>query len=142
MRKYIVYADGAARGNPGSAAAAFVIKSDDGVIWTQSGKFLGRTTNNFAEYSAVLEALKKLKSDFLKYLPGEIEVRVDSQLAARQLSGRYKVKNKVLKILYDQIKVLEFDLGRVSYKHVPRKENFLADRLANKILDEQADERI
>lgn len=142
MRKYIVYADGAARGNPGPAAAAFVIKSDDGVIWTQIGKFLGRTTNNFAEYSAVLEALKKLKSDFLKYLPGEIEVRVDSQLAARQLSGRYKVKNKVLKVLYDQIKVLEFDLGKVSYKHVPREENFLADRLANKILDEQANERI
>lgn len=134
--KLIVNTDGASRGNPGPASFGYVIKSNDGVIRHQEGKAIGVATNNIAEYSAVLSALEFIRDHFSHKAPHEIEVVADSQLVVRQLSGLYKIKNLPLKHIAERIKLLEFELGRISYTHVPRAQNFIADRLANKALDE------
>lgn len=135
--KFIVQTDGASRGNPGPSSAAFVIKSDDGLIWAQEGVYLGIGTNNNAEYTAVKCALERLLKDFSRFLPTEIEFVGDSLLIISQLSGKYKIKNDNLKVLYNQIKDLEKQIGTVTYTYTPRANNFLADKLANQALDEQ-----
>lgn len=135
MKKFIIFADGASRGNPGPASVGFIIKSLDGVIWVQGGLYLGTATNNVAEYSAVKLALKRLMDDFSNLLPVEVEVRVDSQLIARQLAGLYKIKNPTLKTIFADIKQLEELTGKVNYTHIPRNQNFIADKLANQALD-------
>lgn len=135
MKKFIIFADGASRGNPGPASAGFIIKSLDGVIWVQDGLYLGTATNNVAEYSAVKLALNKLIDNFSNFLPVEVEVRVDSQLIARQLSGLYKIKNPTLKTIFTDIKLLEELVGKINYAHIPRNQNFIADKLANQALD-------
>lgn len=132
----IVNTDGASRGNPGPASWGYVVKSDDGVIRHQEGQAIGIATNNVAEYSAVLSALEYIRDHFAHKAPHEIEVVADSQLVVRQLSGLYRIKNPTLRKIFDQIKFLEYELGMVSYTHVPRERNFIADRLANKALDE------
>ncbi len=133
----IVNTDGASRGNPGKASYGFVIKSPEGVILHQEGQTIGINTNNVAEYSGVLYALLYIKEHFDKKAPHQIEVIADSQLIAQQLSGNYKVRNANLKLLFDQIKSLEFELGHVSYRNVPRAQNTLADKLANLALDRE-----
>ncbi|MBI4040162.1 ribonuclease HI family protein [Candidatus Daviesbacteria bacterium] len=138
MKKFIVYTDGASRGNPGQAAAGFVIQTPDGVIWVQEGVYLGHATNNVAEYTAVKMAFEKLLKDFIKDLPTEIEVRADSMLVVRQLQGLFKMKNPTLRVLFEGIKDLEPKLGKIVYQHIPRSQNFLADRMANMALDRQA----
>jgi len=142
MRKYFIYTDGASRGNPGPASCGYLIKSDDGVIWVQDGVYLDIATNNYAEYMGVFLALKRLLEDFEKQLPAEVEVRADSQLVVRQLSGVYKIKNLDLKLLYQQVKELELKIGKVSYLYIPREENYLADRLANMAIDKHNETRI
>lgn len=135
MKKFLIFADGASRGNPGPASAGFLIKSWDGVIWVQDGLYLGTATNNVAEYSAVKLALRRLIDDFSNILPVEVEVRVDSQLIARQLAGLYKIKNPTLKTIFADIRRLEKLAGKISYIHIPRDQNFIADKLANHALD-------
>ncbi len=135
MKKFIIHTDGASRGNPGNAAAAYVIQTDDGVIWVQDGHYLGIATNNFAEYSAVKMALERLIKDFSKHLPAQVEFKADSQLVANQLSGIYKIKHPELFKLYQQVKALEPQVGEVTYSYTPRANNFLADKLANIAID-------
>lgn len=135
LNKFIISTDGAARGNPGPAAAAFVIQTPDGVIWAQEGVCLGKATNNKAEYTAVKNALEKLIKDFAQDLPTTVELRSDSQLLVNQLSGNFKVKNEDLKILFYEVKDLEKQVGEVRYLYIPRANNTLADKLANMALD-------
>lgn len=137
MKKFIIYTDGASRGNPGQSSAGFVIKDVDGVIWHQECVYLGKATNNFAEYMAVKLALERFIKNFRHTLPARIEFRVDALLIASQLSGIYKIKSQSLKQIYDQIKLLESQAGIIIYKQIPRAENFLADRLANLALDQK-----
>src|SRR5258708_28120998 len=120
----IINTDGASRGNPGLSSYGFIIKTDDGVILHQEGKFIGHATNNIAEYTAVLKALEYVKNHFQRKAPHQIQMVMDSQLVAQQLSGVYKIKHPGLKPLFEGIKILEFDLGRVDYKNVPRAQNF------------------
>lgn len=132
--KFIINTDGACRGNPGPASYGFLIKSDSGTILHQEGKTIGVTTNNVAEYTAVLSALKYIQN----YYPNSkhtLEVITDSQLIASQLSGKYKIKNANLKLIFDQIKKIENNLGEIIYRNVPRAQNHIADRLANQALD-------
>lgn len=132
----IINTDGASRGNPGKASYGYLIKNaDSGMILHQEGKAIGIATNNIAEYTAVLEALKYVLVNFSHKAPHHIEVVSDSQLIAQQLAGRFKIKNLNLKIIFDQIKAMEINLGQISYRNVPRAQNFLADRLANQALD-------
>lgn len=137
MKKYLINTDGASRGNPGQAAAGIVIQTADGVIWVEEGIYLGKMTNNEAEYQAVILALTKLKNDFAKHLPAEVVIRADSQLVVSQLSGRFKIKNSNLKTLHKEVKSLEAEIGQIEYLYLPREKNFLADKLANLALDKQ-----
>lgn len=132
----IINTDGASRGNPGKASYGFVIKKKDGDILHKQGEAIGVATNNVAEYQAVLSAFEYVDWRWGKDVPHSIEVITDSQLIASQLSGKYRIKNPNLRVLFDKIKSLEFDLGRVEYRNVPRSENSLADSLANKALDD------
>lgn len=132
----IINTDGASRGNPGPASYGFVIKdASSGVILHQEGQVIGHATNNVAEYKAVLSSLEYVNQHYSKKAPHQIQVITDSQLIASQLAGLYKIKQPHLRQLFEKIKSIEFDLGSVSYKNVPRLQNFIADRLANLALD-------
>ncbi len=133
--KLIINTDGASRGNPGPAAYGFIIVDSRGRVVCEAGKRLGVTTNNVAEYTAVLAAFEYLFNHLLNSAPHQILVIADSQLIVRQLGGWYKVKSPHLKQIYNQIKLIELDLGTVSYKSVPREQNKRADALANQALD-------
>ncbi len=137
MQKFIIQTDGASRGNPGHAAVGFVIKTGEGLIWVQDGHYIGMTTNNVAEYTGVVMALERLIKDFSKFLPADVEFIADSQLVASQLAGKFKIKNENLKELYNKVKELERQVGKVTYTYTPRANNFLADKLANMALDAQ-----
>lgn len=131
----VVNTDGASRGNPGASSYGYIIKAEGGAILHEEGKKIGIATNNIAEYTAVLEALKYI----LNRWGGNGEVSIllisDSKLIIEQLSGRYKIKKPHLIKLFQEIKKLEQNLGGIIYKHVLRGENFIADRLANQALD-------
>jgi len=132
--KLIIYTDGASRGNPGPASYGFVIEDGKGNILHKEGKVIGITTNNVAEYTAVLEALKHVKQ-YAKGKQLQIELFADSKLVAEQLSGKFKIKAKHLKPLIEQIKILALDLGGIIFSHIPRHKNIPADSMANQALD-------
>lgn len=130
-KKLIIYTDGASRGNPGPASYGVYITDEAGYSMELKGT-LGNQTNNFAEYTAVIEALKWLTSS-----PDKIaEVRSDSELLIKQLKGEYKVKSETIKPLHTEIKnLLHSHKLNVQFKHVRREFNKEADRLANEALD-------
>lgn len=130
--KLIVYTDGASRGNPGTAAIGGVILSEDMQVIEKFSEIIGQATNNQAEYRAVIEALNRAK----KYKPDEVEIRTDSELIIRQISGQYKVNNKALRGLLKEINNLSSSFSKVKFIHVRREENFEADRLCNRALDQ------
>ena len=122
-----VFCDGGARGNPGPAAWGFVIKVDARIIKEDCG-YLGIATNNFAEYTALVEALSYLGTDF----KGEsAKVHLDSNLAVSQLNGEYKIKNLAIAKLVRVVREIEKSLGDIVYNHIPRDQNKEADRLVN-----------
>ena len=133
-----IFCDGGSRGNPGPAACAFVAYRGDEVAFEQ-GTFLGKKTNNEAEYLAVLSSLKWLKS--LEETPGSITWKLDSLLVVEQISGRWKVKNPKMIILKNECcKYLDelFPLRTYEFVHLGRELNVRADELVNLVLDEQA----
>ena len=128
---WLLYADGAARGNPGPAAYGFVLDDPDGVPRVATGAALGRATNNVAEYKALIAGLECA----LDQGATALEVRMDSELVVRQMMGVYKVKNEGLKPLFEQAKALarKFSVFRIA--HVRRELNTRADAEANRALD-------
>lgn len=134
--KLIIYTDGASRGNPGHASYGFTISDGRGKLLYEEGKYIGVTTNNVAEYTAVLQALKYTKKKFGNQKL-EIELYADSKLVVEQLSGRYKIKSSHLKPIIERIKILRLELGGAVHGHVPRSGNTEADRLANLALDKE-----
>lgn len=132
-KKLIIYADGGARGNPGPAAAGYAILDANEDLLEEGGQYLGETTNNQAEYAAVRLALEKAA----KFNPEEIEFFLDSELVVKQLNGQYKVKNKALKPRVEEVRLKEAKYQKVTYKHVMREFNKLADRQVNVVLDNQ-----
>lgn len=133
--KLVVHTDGASRGNPGPASYGFTIETSEGKLLFEIGKSIGVATNNVAEYCAVLSALELIKKDIYKGKPFEIKFYADSKLVVEQLSGRFKIKSPHLRLIIEDIKRLEEELGDVSYHHIPREQNIDADLLANKALD-------
>lgn len=131
----VINTDGACKGNPGPASYGFVIKSRGGPILHEEGQRIGVTTNNVAEYTAVIKALEYIIKKFFRKAPHNIEIISDSRLIVQQLSGRFKIKSPNLKPLFEKIKILEFEIGNVFYRSVPREENFLADRIANRAFE-------
>ena len=134
MDNVVVYCDGGSRGNPGKSAAAFVVTTRGKVIHKGS-VFLGVSTNNVAEYSAVILALKWIVKN-LSGISNEVTLILDSELVVRQLNGFYKVKNNKLKILFSTIKDIENKItAHINYTSVSREKNYLADSLVNQVLD-------
>jgi ribonuclease HI len=128
-----IHIDGAARGNPGPAAFAYVIEGD-GAPAVEHAACLGRATNNVAEYTALVSALERAGQ-----LGGRrLAIFSDSELLVKQMTGEYRVKNEDLRVLYEQARQLcrRFDL--VTFRHVPRSANSRADGLCNEALDGQA----
>jgi ribonuclease HI len=142
--KLIVYTDGGARGNPGPAAAGVVLCSNVGAPLKKYSEYLGQATNNIAEYSAIILALKKIKAlyDKDKIKKMEIEIRSDSELAIKQLNHQYKIENKELQPLFLKIWNMMIDFGVIKFVHISRKENEESDRLVNECLDNQGKEMI
>lgn len=133
IKKLIIYTDGASRGNPGHSSYGFTIKDESGKLLYEEGKYLGVNTNNFAEYSAVLAALNYMKENF--NAKPRVDFFMDSKLVVEQLCGRFKIKSPTLGELIYRIREIEKGFGEITYTHVPREKNKIADCLANLALD-------
>ncbi|MCE5313938.1 ribonuclease HI family protein [bacterium] len=127
MSKVIIYTDGASKGNPGDAGIGVVISSPEGEVLREIGEYIGKTTNNVAEYSALIRGLKEAADLGATH----IEISTDSELMARQLTGVYKVKSPNLQPLYAEAVGLIRHFASVSISHVVRELNSRADELAN-----------
>ena len=126
-----LWTDGGARGNPGPAAYAFVLEAEDGTVLDTRGEAIGVATNNVAEYSALVAGLEEAVGRGVD----ELEVRSDSELMVKQMRGEYRVKNRDLQALFLDASRLARDVGLVTFTHVRREHNELADRLVNEALD-------
>lgn len=134
-RKISIYSDGGSRGNPGPAAFAFVVIIDGDIIYEES-KFLGKATNNVAEYKGARQAMRWLKENEKNYVGLTINFFLDSQLVVNQLNGEYKIKNRNLIPLAREIKKLQKEIdGQIVFNFVRRDKNKIADRLLNEKLD-------
>jgi len=131
--KLITFTDGGARGNPGPAAAGVVIKNEAGKILTSYGEYLGEQTNNFAEYSGLISALKKAA----ELGATEVECVLDSELVTKQMQGKYKVKEPTLQKLFVTAYNAAAKFKKVSYRHVMRAQNKEADKMVNEALDQR-----
>lgn len=131
--RLLIYSDGAARGNPGDAGAGVVLKTPEGEEVGRFGRFLGRFTNNVAEYEAVLLGLSQAKEFGAK----DVTILSDSELLVRQLLGEYKVRAEHLKVLYERVKQELEDFDRYQVKRIPREKNIDADSMANRAIDEK-----
>jgi len=130
--KVKVFGDGGSRGNPGPSASGFVILDMEDNVLVDKGIYLGVTTNNQAEYTSLKLALEEC----LKMGVREVEVYMDSLLVVNQLKGTFKVRNRDLWPIHDAIKQLAAKFEHISFSHVPREFNKLADAAVNRALDE------
>jgi ribonuclease HI len=129
----VLWTDGAARGNPGPAGIGAILKSSAGEVLYTGSEYLGHTTNNVAEYKALILGLLGA----LQHGVGSIEVRADSELLIKQLKGEYRVKNAGLKPLFEQAKQLISRFSAVKLTHIRRELNGEADKLANLGIDQR-----
>lgn len=127
----IAYADGGSRGNPGKAACAAVVTDADGAELLRRARRIGRATNNVAEYEGVRLALELCA----ELGASDVTLRIDSELVARQLEGRYKVKHPDLIGRHDAVRMLVSGFREFRVEHVRREQNLLADKLVNAALD-------
>lgn len=128
---YFLYIDGGARGNPGPAAYGWVLKDTSGAVVSQEGKFLGKATNNVAEYEALQAGLTYAVKEQVQ----ELTVYSDSELLVRQLTGIYKIKNEKLQEIANRVIQLKNKIPRMVIKHIGRELNEQADALVNDVLD-------
>jgi ribonuclease HI len=129
--KLVVHVDGGSRGNPGPAAAGAVLHTPDGELVAETARTIGRATNNVAEYRALLLGLERAR----ELGATEVEVINDSELIAKQVTGRYKVKHADMKPLHAEARAALGGFGRWSIRSVPRAQNAEADALVNAALD-------
>ncbi len=154
--KLIINTDGGARGNPGPAGIGVLIANEAGEIISRHKEYIGKATNNVAEYRALILGLQKARkiSNFQYQIPNqvhnspppplilrggeevELEIRMDSELIVRQMQGRYKIKDSGLKLLAEQAFGLIKNFEQVNFIHIPREQNKEADKLVNEALDE------
>jgi len=137
MEKIIVNTDGGARGNPGPAGIGVVVSNEKGEVLKEHAAFLGNGTNNFAEYQAVATALNILKKHFGKKTKDmAFEVKLDSELVQKQLSGEYQIKEPGLVPLFVEIhNFCVASFPHITFTHVRREQNKRADELANEAMD-------
>lgn len=150
MNKFLVHTDGGSRGNPGPAAIGVVIEGhftrQDLVNQVlpgnrkEYGEFIGATTNNDAEYQAVIFALKKVKQlvGNANAKKSHIVFYMDSELIMKQLNHEYKVKEENIQKLFLEVHNLQLDFGKVEFRHILRGKNVEADKLVNQVLDRES----
>jgi ribonuclease HI len=133
-RRILIYTDGAARGNPGPAGLGAILRDGaTGKVLAELARFLGVRTNNYAEWTAVEDALEEA----LRLGAMHVDLRMDSELVARQISGRYRVKHPDLKPIHARVMAMLGQLDSYTVGHVPRELNKDADRLSNVAIDER-----
>lgn len=130
MAGAVLRTDGGARGNPGPAGAGFVIEVDGGRV-CGAGRYLGETTNNVAEYEALIWGLENVRALGIQ----ELTVLADSELVVKQINGAYRVKNANLKPLFVRAMELLRGLRKFEVRHVRREDNIAADEMANAAMD-------
>jgi ribonuclease HI len=127
-----LFSDGGSRGNPGQAAIGVIIEDPiEGRVLTEHMERIGVETNNVAEYRALIDGLKLAK----QYQPNRLICHLDSELVVRQLNGEYQVKMPTLKPYFDEVQELAAELPDVVFTHIPREDNYRADKLVNEALD-------
>ncbi len=131
--RFFLFTDGASKGNPGPAGAGVVLKDQKGNILAEESQFLGRMTNNEAEYRALLLGLLTVK-EHVKGSDADLVCSIDSELVVLQLRGLYRVKAAHLRELLTKVKIEESTFSKIVYKRIPREKNIYADKLANKAL--------
>lgn len=129
--KLKLFTDGGARGNPGSAGIGAVILDEEGKVIAKISEYIGETTNNQAEYKALIAGLTKVKELGAE----ELEVFLDSELVVKQLNREYRVKDKDLAPLFLQVYNISLGFKKIIFKHIYREKNELADKLVNQALD-------
>ena len=129
----VLYVDGASRGNPGDSAIGVSLQQPNGTEMETISEAIGYATNNEAEYRALLAGLELAKQRNFD----EVEIRADSQLMVRQLTGEYRVKDRKLRDMYDEVRDALEGFQRFSVHHVSREQNSRADELANEALDRE-----
>lgn len=128
-----LFTDGGSRGNPGQAAIGVIIEDPiRGEVVREHYERIGIETNNVAEYRALIEGLKLAR----RYHPNRLICHLDSELVVKQLNGEYKVKMATMKAFFDEIQELSQEFSNVVFMHIPRSDNYRADALVNKALDE------
>ena len=131
-RSVLIEADGGSRGNPGNAAYGAVLKdAETGAVIAERGERIGVATNNVAEYRGLIEALRIAA----ERAADEVELKADSELVVRQMSGKYKVRHPDLLPLWQEAKRRALAFRSVEIRHVAREENRAADRIVNRALD-------
>lgn len=128
-----LYTDGGSRGNPGPSATGYALLDQNNEVIVKKGEYIGITTNNQAEYKALLFGLKEAKRLGVTV----VNVFMDSQLIVNQMTGAYKIRNEDLLPIYKEIKLLIENFDQVTFTHVPRELNKLADSMVNEALDAQ-----
>lgn len=132
----IIHSDGGARGNPGPAGIGAVLEKDDGsgnqVLLEEISKYIGESTNNFAEYTALLTGLEHAAEFGLK----QVRCYLDSELVVKQLNGQYKIKEPTLQVLAQKVLKIMHLFDSVTFTHVPREKNSHADKLVNQAIDQ------
>ena len=133
-RRILIYTDGAARGNPGPSGLGAILRdAQTGEVLAELARFLGIRTNNYAEWTAVEDALQEA----LRLGASHVDLRMDSELVARQITGRYRVKHPDLKPIHASVMAMLGQLTGYTVGHVPRELNKDADRLSNVAIDER-----
>lgn len=128
-----LFTDGGSRGNPGQAAIGCILEDPArGITLREHMERIGIETNNVAEYRALIEGLKIAR----RYQPNRLVCHLDSELIVRQLNGQYQVRMAHLKTFVDEIQEIAQSFPSVTFKHIPRSDNYRADALVNKALDE------
>ena len=133
-RRILIYTDGAARGNPGPSGLGAILRdAQTGEVLAELARFLGVRTNNYAEWTAVEDALREA----LRLGASHVDLRMDSELVARQITGRYRVKHPDLKPIHASVMAMLGRLAGYTVGHVPRELNTDADRLSNVAIDDR-----
>lgn len=137
MSHFILYTDGGARGNPGPAALGAAIYNEKHELVHTISEYLGKTTNNQAEYQGLIAGLSACK----KLGASAVDCFLDSELLVKQMKGEYRVKNTDLKLLHEQARLLVNIFHRITFRHIPREKNAMADQLVNEALDRELKEK-
>jgi ribonuclease HI len=128
-----LFSDGGSRGNPGHAAIACIIEDPvTGTVLKEYFERIGQETNNVAEYRALIKGLELARD----YQPNRLICHLDSELVVKQVKGEYRVKMPTLQPLVEEVQELERQLADVEFVHIPREDNYRADALVNRALDE------